>query len=129
MQFEYLRQITAQESIDIDNLGSICLQCFTFYGETKVLIIKTVDGITEVIDYGYINVDVEELPDTVSYNYNRFQFNQQKLIKIIDKFINDKGIIQVLEISFEEAKNVIKNLVDCMMNKSKEEQVDFDRLI
>ena len=129
MQFEYLQQITAQESIDINDIGNTCIQCFTAYGETKVLIIKTVDGITEVIDYGYINVDVEELPDTVSYNYNRFQFNQQKLIKIINKFINDREIIQVLEISFEEAKNVIKNLVDCMMNKSEEEQVDFDRLI
>ena len=129
MQFEYLQQITAQESIDIDDIGNTAIQCWSNYGETKVLIIKTMDGITEIIEFGPVNTDINELPDKVIYNYQRFEFNQGKIIKIINKFINDEIVSQVREVTFTEAKNVIKNLVDCMMNKPEEEQIDFDKLI
>ena len=128
MQFEYLQTITAQESIDIDDIGSVCLQCFTPYGETKVLIIRTIDGITEIIEFGYVNIDVKELPDFVNYTYNRMEFSQSKISKIITKFINDKQVSQVLEVTFTEAKNVIKNLVDYIMTRPSDE-VDYDRLI
>lgn len=128
MQFEYLQTITAQENIDIDNIGECAIQCFTPYGETKVLIIRTIDGISEIIEYGYINIDVEELPDEVNYSYKRIEFSQSKIIKIIDRFINDKQVSQVQEISFQEAKAVIKNLVDCIMSRPSDE-VDYDRLI
>ena len=128
MQFEYLQTITAQESIDISDIGNCQIQCFTPYGETKVLIIRTIDGITEIIEFGYVNIDVKELPDFVNYTYNRMEFSQSKISKIITKFINDKQVSQVLEVTFTEAKNVIKNLVDCIMSRPSDE-VDYDRLI
>ena len=128
MQFEYSHIITAQEQIDIDDVGNTSIQCFTPYGETKILIIRTIDGITEIIDYGYINADIEELPDKVNYSYQRMEFSQPKLIKIIDKFINDPLVAQVFEISFQEAKSKIKNLIDCMATRPSDE-VDYDRLI
>ena len=127
MQFEYLQQITAQESIDIDDIGNTAIQCWSNYGETKVLIIKTMDGITEIIEFGPVNTDINELPDRVIYNYQRFEFNQGKIIKIINKFINDEIVSQVREVTFIEAKNVIKNLVDYIVRTS--DEVDYDRLI
>lgn len=127
MQFEYLQQITAQESIDIDDIGNTAIQCWSNYGETKVLIIKTMDGITEIIEFGPVNTDINELPDKVIYNYQRFEFNQGKIIKIINKFINDEIVSQVREVTFIEAKNVIKNLVDYIVRTS--DEVDYDRLI
>lgn len=127
MQFEYLQQITAQESIDIDDIGNTAIQCWSNYGETKVLIIKTMDGITEIIEFGPVNTDINELPDKVIYNYQRFEFNQGKIIKIINKFINDEIVSQVREVTFTEAKNVIKNLVDYIVRTS--DEVDYDRLI
>lgn len=129
MQFEYLQQITAQESIDIDNIGQVCLQVFSAYGETKVLIIRTTDGISEIIEFGPVNTDIEELPDKVFYSYQRMEFSQQKIYKIINKFINDQIVQQVFEVSFEDAKKVIKNLVDCMISKPIEENTDYDKLI
>ena len=56
------------------------------------------------------------------------EFSQSKISKIITKFINDKQVSQVLEVTFTEAKNVIKNLVDCIMSRPSDE-VDYDRLI
>ena len=126
MQFEYLQQITAQESIDIDDIGNTAIQCWSNYGETKVLIIKTMDGITEIIEFGPVNTDINELPDKVIYNYQRFEFNQGKIIKIINKFINDEIVSQVQEIDFDTAKNVVKNLIDYVIPK---EEIDFDKLI
>lgn len=126
MQFEYLQQITAQESIDIDDIGNTTIQCWSNYGETKVLIIKTMDGITEIIEFGPVNTDINELPDRVIYNYQRFEFNQGKIIKIINKFINDEIVSQVQEIDFDTAKNVVKNLIDYVIPKK---EIDFDKLI
>ena len=127
MQFEYLQQITAQESIDIDDIGNTSIQCFSSYGETKVLIIKTTDGISEIIEFGPVNTDIEELPDKVFYSYQRMEFSQQKIYKIINKFINDQIVQQVFEVTFDEAKKVIKNLVDYIYQPT--EQVDYDRLV
>ena len=89
---------------------------------------RTIDGISEIIDYGYINTDVTELPDEVNYSYRRIEFSQVKLIKIITKFINDKNVSQVFEITFNEAKSVIRNLIDCMTSRHSDD-VDYDRLV
>lgn len=128
MQFEYLQMITAQEHIDIDDIGNFCIQAFTPYGDTKILVVRTIDGISEIIDYGYINTDVAELPDEVNYSYRRIEFSQVKLIKIITKFINDKNVSQVFEITFDEAKSVIRNLIDCIASRPSD-NVDYDRLV
>lgn len=126
MQFEYLQVQTAMSSIDIDDIGNCCLQCFSDFGETKVLIIKTIDGISEIITYGPINIDVKELPDYVDYTYQRMEYNQRKIAKIIDKFINDKIVTQVIEIEPVEAKSIIRNLVDDVITDKTQ---DYDRLI
>ena len=127
MQFEYLQQITSQESIEIDDIGNTAIQTFTNYAETKVMIIKTLDGITEVIEFGPVNIDVKELPDRVIYTYERFEFNQRKLIKKIEKFIQDDSVAQVIETDYNHAKEVIKNLVDFVIKEDNE--IDYDRLI
>lgn len=127
MQFEYLHQITAQETIDIDDIGNTAVQVFSAYGETCVLIIKTIDGISQIIEFGPINVDIEELPDKVAYSYERCQFNQRKLVGRIDKFIQNPSVIQVEEIDFQQAKSIIKNLVDFVIIDDNE--IDYDRLV
>lgn len=126
MQFEYLQVQTAMSSIEINDIGNFCLQCFSDFGETKILIVKTIDGISEIITYGPVNIDVEELPDFVSYTYQRMEFNQRKIAKIIDKFINDKIVTQVLEIEQIEAKEIIRNLIDYVITDKAQ---DYDKLI
>lgn len=128
MQFEYLQTITAQEAIDIDDIGNTNIQTFSNYGETSVLIIRTIDGISEIIQFGPVNIDIKELPDNVSYTYQRIEFNQRKLSKIIEKFINNEMVSQVFEVTFNEAKKVIKNLIDCIVSRPSDE-VDYDKLI
>lgn len=128
MQFEYLQQITSMASLEVDDIGNTAIQCFSDYGETKVLIIRTIDGISEIIEFGPVNTDVKQLPDFVSYTYTRIEFNQRKIAKIISKFINDKIITQAQEIDFDSAKEVIKNLVD-YVNLPKESNDDYDRLV
>ncbi len=125
MQFEYQKIVTAQETIDIEDVGNCALQTFTAYGETKVLIIKTTDGISEIIEFGPANVDIKELPDHVVYIYDRFEFNQRKVIRRIDKFIQDESVIQVLQIEYDQAKQVIKSPVDIVIKQ----ETDYDKLV
>lgn len=94
------------------------------------MIIKTTQGISEVITYGPVNCDVEELPDYVGYTFERFQFNQNKISKMIMKFINISGISQVFEKTIDEVKPYIKNLIDCVQGlQIPDIEEDYDRLI
>ena len=92
-----------------------------------MLIIKTIDGIAQLIEFGPVNVDIEELPDKVCYSYERFPFNQRKLVAKIEKFIQDGSVSQVEEVDFVTAKSVIKNMVDIVIPE--ENDVDYDRLV
>ena len=114
MNFEYLITTKKEQSIDIKNIGTCALDAYNDLGFEYLLIIKTREGLTEIIEYGPLIPDLEYLPANVSYTYNRIDFSESKIIKRINKFLVEgcRGITQVFEIELEEAKEKIRNLVD-----------------
>lgn len=114
MQYDYLATVQYTGSINIENIGNCCLQALNDFGRMWILSITTNDGITEIIEYGPIQVDIEKLDDEVYYTYRRIQFDMKKIDRIIDMFLNNgkRCISQVLEISFEEAKELIVSMID-----------------
>ena len=114
MNFEYLITVKKEQSIDIKNIGTCALDAYNDLGFEYILIIKTKEGLTEIIEYGPLIPDLKYLPANVSYTYNRFDFSESKIIKRINKFLTEggRGITQVFEISPSEGKDKIRNLVD-----------------
>lgn len=115
MKFEYLYKIEVQESIDIEDIGNCAIDAYNDLGYEWMLLIVTHDGNTEIIEYVPILPDLENYsPSRVSCSYERMQFRESKVSKVIDKFLNDsyKGITQVFEISPEEIIPKIKNLTE-----------------
>jgi hypothetical protein len=113
MQFEYLYTTQAMGTIDIENIGEVCISGVNaFIAQEYILIIKTEEGKSKIIQYGPRFIDLEIAPVNVSYTYNEIDYNQRKLITIIDKFINNPkfGISQVQLIELEEAVDRIKDL-------------------
>ena len=116
MNFDYMKRVVVDSSIDIETIGNCALTAFNDNGEEFVLIIRTVVGITEIIEYGPIVPDMSELPKSVSYIYSREAYSEFKIAKTIRSFLNNPkyGITQVLLVEPQEAKKAIRSMVDFM---------------
>lgn len=114
MNFEYLIKVQKQESIDIEDIGNCAIDAYNDLGFNYVLIIKTKEGITEIVEYGPIIVDFDYPPANVQCTYTRSDFKQSKIQRTIQSFLNDgyKCITQAFEIDLKEAGSKIRNLVD-----------------
>lgn len=113
MRFDYLYTTTAMDSIDIENIGEVVLIGNTDFGKEFLLVIHTISGISHVVTWGPSYVDLEELPKKVTYSYECFEFNEKKLINIIDKWLNNVNLItQIRESTIDEAKTIVKDLLN-----------------
>ena len=103
MIFEYDEQPMFTQSIDVVDIGNMCLKCNAALGSTYYLRTKTVMGKTSVIMFGPV-VDGAE-PDAPLFtgffvNYKRFDYKESQIIKDTKSFINEpkRGIILVEEV-------------------------------
>lgn len=114
MQFDYFYTQTAVGTIQIEDIGNSILQAINNKNEEYFLIIKTIDGMSHIIEYGPNLIDVNELCSSVIYKYNRIEYNERKLIRIIDSFINNayREITQVTELKdIAQVKSAIKDFL------------------
>jgi hypothetical protein len=114
MTFEYLVKIKKESSINIEDIGNCALDVFNDLGFEWVLLIKTVEGTTQIVEFGPTLADIDYPPAKVNYSYDRIDFSESKIINRIQKFLTDgyRNVTQAFEITQEEAKEKMKNLVD-----------------
>lgn len=114
MTFEYLQRIVVDAQLDIENIGDCYLRAYNDFGEEFYLIIKTQLGETEVIEYGPCVPELQMLHQNYQITYSRFEYNQGKLERIIDKFLNNpkRGITQAEVSSLELFRKNLVNPID-----------------
>lgn len=114
MNFEYLVKIKKESSIDIEDIGNCAIDVFNDLGFEWVLLIRTIEGNTQIVEFGPTLPDLDYPPSSVKYSYDRIDFSESKLINRISKFLTDgyRNITQAFEITQQEAKEKMKNLVD-----------------
>lgn len=114
MNFEYLVKIKKESSINIEDIGNCALDVFNDLAFEWLLLIRTKEGVTEIVEFGPIIADLEYPPAKMSYTYDRISFAEGKIINRIQKFLNDgyRNVTQAFEIDQKEAKEKMKNLVD-----------------
>ena len=107
--YEYLYEVKATGFIDIENIGEVCLSATNDFLQERILIIHTEYGKTKVLQYGPVYVDHVQTPLNSQYTYGEFDYDDRKIDKIIDKFINEPkfSTTQVTEISYEDAMDRI----------------------
>lgn len=112
--FDYKISTVVEKQLEVDSIGECSIIAVDNVGKEYYLIIHTGYGMTQIIEYGPIIPDIEELPNYVSYTYKMIEYDEYKLEKIIDAFLNNsKRAIESAEvISFEQAKESIRNMVD-----------------
>lgn len=87
-EFEYKPATVYTEKLEIDDIGNVILNAKnTLTFDEYYLIIKTSLGFTHIIQYGPYNENIQ-LPLYVDYAFNRFEYNENKIIKIINNFIS-----------------------------------------
>lgn len=113
MTFEYLQRVTVDAELDIENIGDCIIRGRSDLGEEQYLITRTEQGFTEIIDYGPVDPSIDLLPFGVTLHYSRFEYNQNKICKIIDRFLNDpkRFITQAEVVTLDDiADNIRKSL-------------------
>lgn len=119
MTFDYLMRVTVDASLDIEDIGNCAVQAYDDKGQEFILIIRTVLGVTEVVQFGPVLPDIVALPSEVSYTYKRYTFQESKIIKDIKSFLNGQRspITQAFTVDFDIAEKDIRNIVDFMSCK------------
>lgn len=113
MTFEYQEVKTCTASIDVDDIGNCCILTRSVLGEERYLYINTQFGSTQIISYGPIVPDIDQLPSSCGYSYNRFDFNDRKIIKEIEKFISTAEYAEVIDVEY--MKDNMRDFMDNMI--------------
>ena len=110
----YLYETTSHDSVDIEDVGNVCLLVNNDLGQTWILLIKTILGITYILEYGPFYYHKNS--DYVYSCFQKIDYSEYKLAKRIEKFINDpkRVITQVQFIDEDEARLLIKSVVEVL---------------
>lgn len=114
MTFEYLQRVVVESELEVDNIGDCCIIANNDVGEEYYLILKTELGWTESIEYGPCVPDMVQLQLNYQINYTRFEYNQGKIERIIDKFLNHpkRVITQARLANIQDIREYLVNPVD-----------------
>lgn len=92
MNFQFNYQNTAQNDIDIDNIGDVILHVHTILGHEYYLSIVSKLGNTTVLTLGPFQADVINSLNC-AVQYKTITYDVKKIQKEIDKFLNTFEII------------------------------------
>lgn len=99
MTFDFFKVVSSLDSINIDDIGNVCLVCSNDESLQWYLRIKTDLGWCEVEQFGPLKIDSNRLDMSFVLSYQPFEFSEHRLIKTIKDFLNnDKREITCAEI-------------------------------
>ena len=112
MNFPYMYVQDNLDSIDIEDIGNVSLQLINDLGQCWYMLVSTSLGWTTIKTFGPMSLTDDILLYHFQLNYDLEEYNDSKLIKKIDKFINDpkKLITQIFFVDKNESIEKLKRL-------------------
>lgn len=103
MTFEYMKVTTSMDSVDIEDIGNVCIKVSNDEGVEWLLQIHTSLGWVIVKQFGPVKLNSSDIDNFFYFSRQKFEYNEKRLYKLIDEFINNskKGITTVEIISDE----------------------------
>lgn len=116
MNFEYFTTKVINADLEVEDIGSCAIKAFNDEGKEFILIIETQLGTCRVFTYGPAVPDFDLAPDMVNLSFQRVEFKQNILCKIIRGFLNNPSykITQAMECTKEEALQDCKDMIEYM---------------
>ena len=118
MEFEFYKQLTAQNKIDINNIGSFALEAYNEDGVYYFYLVKSIMGQSVIASCGPIIPDLDAIPSGFSINLYKMPYNEARLSKAIGLFLNDreKQITDAREIDIEDAIEQFRDIKEYLNN-------------
>lgn len=122
MEFGFNKELAPRNTLILDNIGEFAIEAITPEGSYFYLLIKTIMGQSIIATCGPVLPGVEFLPSSFSISILKTPYNEARLKKIIDLFLNDKyrRIVEANEIDIEDAIEEFKDVKDYLRNLSTE---------
>lgn len=114
VKFNY--EFEAQNKLDLESISNCCIRASNELEYYFYLIVKTIAGKTYFAEYGPILENSDKLPSGFISALVIIEYNEKKVLKMINDFLNDKSkkVIEASVIEIDEALNNFKNLKDFM---------------
>lgn len=112
MQFDYLYSMQPEGTLEIEDIGNCAIIATTGLCQEHILIVRTEAGQSRILQYGpqWIDSDMPAVSE-VSCTYSSFQFNQHKIQRYIDTWLNSKTFAQQAQaVTIEEAREHLKDM-------------------
>lgn len=115
--FNYFYTTTAEDCLDVEDIGNVCIQASNDAGQNWILLIKTKLGFSYILEYGPFHYG--KITEYLNHTFQRIEYSEYKLEKKIDKFLNEprRLITQVQFKDEDEALELMTNVVE-VMNES-----------
>jgi len=115
-QVKYNFQLEPQNKLDIESISNCCIRAKNDLEYYFYLIIKTIAGKTYFAECGPILENSDRLPSGFISALVIFEYNEKKVLGMINSFLNDKSkkVTDASVIEIDEALNNFKNLKDFM---------------
>ena len=111
--YSYLRQISFMDSVSVDDIGNVVLDGYNDIGDRYILIIRTVLGISRILEFGPIQDGAHTY---CKCTFQQMDYNDVKIDKIIDKFLNDKKMLTQVTANGIKKKEDIIPITDILPN-------------
>lgn len=117
MTFEYLQRVIVDGTLEVDDIGHCVIQGNNDIGEFYYLIILTSLGWTEILEYGPCVPDFDLLQANYNIKYSRIEYNQGKIERAIDKFLNEpkRVITQAKVVELGDIREDLINPIDKLL--------------
>lgn len=112
--FEYLYTVKANDALDIDDIGNVCVHVLNDAGYEWYLIIETEMGRTYTKTFGPFHVDMPNcFSEGFSFYFSKSDYKESRICGMIDKFLNDpkKCISQAFVCDPVEAYDKLNEIV------------------
>lgn len=110
--FAFNNQLTPQSEIDIEKIGNCCLCGYSEKtGFSYYLLTQSDLGSIEIMSYGPVVEDIDEIPDNYTYSYQKMAFEAKKVGGLINKWLNDKSR-QITDAVEVEKAHFLDNIKD-----------------
>lgn len=111
--YQYLRQVSFMDSISVDDIGNVILDGYNDLGERYFLIIRTLLGVSRILEFGPIQPGAKTF---CQCTFQQMDYDEKKIDKIIDKFLNDKKMLTQVQSSQISSKNDMTIVTDFIPN-------------
>jgi len=111
--FNYFYTMQPNDSFFVDDISNFTLNLLNDSGQEWYIDVDTELGNTRIRKFGPLMVDSDKLLFEFKYEYNELQFVEQKIINIVDRFINNEksSITQIIEIDRDNFNDRIRGVI------------------